>query len=377
MSGLSEVLVEKDSFMITQHWPEQKIPNLPLVITFGIFSSKKTEKGFGTDFLLKNGFETIYVAQTPKSYYQGLTREEFCEYVFPVVNGKDVYTYGTSAGGYAAIYFGSAIGANVIALSPRLLIDPDLCSVFSAKSKTENASDFLHTPMQNLGAASDFNVGSVYLSFDPFDFGDNWYYENKINPVFPNCQVLKIENGQHNVAKTLLSSGCLKEFLMGVFKDKKIPNVDVDIEKDERYTSKKAAKLFSQSDYKGCAIFLEKTFTINPTLKATDLLRKMLMKGVFLIPPNKKLITRNIYRRLVKKYTALPSSSDALPSLFSILEFQERLLDFESALSAAEIGGIMFGNDQSLLKKIRQYKKILEYKDRLNNETKKEAVTGQ
>jgi len=45
-----------------------------------------TEQGFGTKFAAKHGYDHVYVAQKPGSWYQELSLEEFEEALWPLVS---------------------------------------------------------------------------------------------------------------------------------------------------------------------------------------------------------------------------------------------------------------------------------------------------
>ncbi len=113
-------LAQDRDFRITLHRADPSGDDRPIVVTFGGQPSDLTATGFGTAFLLGQGFDTVYVAQRHGTQYQGLSRERFVEGVAPVIAGRDVVTYGASLGGYAALYYGGAIDARIIAASPML-----------------------------------------------------------------------------------------------------------------------------------------------------------------------------------------------------------------------------------------------------------------
>src|SRR5690625_4435151 len=74
-------------------------------ITFHGIRGDIHSKGFGLDFLLKSGYNVIACTNAIGSYYQSLSFEAFKEAVCPVVAEKQVFLYGSSLGGYCAIYY--------------------------------------------------------------------------------------------------------------------------------------------------------------------------------------------------------------------------------------------------------------------------------
>ncbi len=93
-----------------------------LVITFNSMG-QTLEDDFGKDFLEQLNISQINVACSSKDFFQSLSLESFLEAVSPIAkNHSDIVTYGTSLGGYAAIYFGSVLQARTLAIAPRLPI---------------------------------------------------------------------------------------------------------------------------------------------------------------------------------------------------------------------------------------------------------------
>jgi len=67
-------LGKHDNYEITLHTCSAK-QGSKLIITFGGQPSDLASSGFGTDFVLSMGFDTIHVAQKFGTQYQGLSIE--------------------------------------------------------------------------------------------------------------------------------------------------------------------------------------------------------------------------------------------------------------------------------------------------------------
>lgn len=80
---------------------------------------------FGEDFLRKEGISAIHVMGVREDWYQYVEMAEAMRVVRQATAGAErVMTYGSSMGGYAALRFADAAGANaVLALSPQYSID--------------------------------------------------------------------------------------------------------------------------------------------------------------------------------------------------------------------------------------------------------------
>lgn len=82
--------------------------------------------GFGESYLQSRGMSAVVVLSRGDDWYQYPDMTKVLARIRDAVSGADrVMTYGSSMGGYAAIRFADAVGANaVLALSPQYSIDP-------------------------------------------------------------------------------------------------------------------------------------------------------------------------------------------------------------------------------------------------------------
>ncbi len=96
-------------------------PARGLVYTFtSIAFSDLNASGFGVHFLLGLGYDVVAFKCNNASWYQGLDFDTVRAVGRKSSGYEQVATYGTSMGGYAAILFSKALGANlVLALSPQ------------------------------------------------------------------------------------------------------------------------------------------------------------------------------------------------------------------------------------------------------------------
>ncbi|MES2815272.1 MAG: tetratricopeptide repeat protein [Pseudomonadota bacterium] len=84
--------------------------------------------GFGEDFLRHHGVSAIHVLGGGDDWYQYPEMTEAAAAIRTATSGAErVMTYGSSMGGYAALRFADALGANaVLALSPQYSLDPSV-----------------------------------------------------------------------------------------------------------------------------------------------------------------------------------------------------------------------------------------------------------
>lgn len=112
-------LAAHNYFLITYHQAGDA-PSDRIIISFGGLPTDIKTSGFGTGFSLRHGWDTIYVAQRYTTQYQGLSLEAFEDAIRDTIRNREVVTYGSSLGGYAALYYGGAISARILAVSPML-----------------------------------------------------------------------------------------------------------------------------------------------------------------------------------------------------------------------------------------------------------------
>lgn len=99
-----------------------------LVITFGSYTNEATleRAGFGESFLARAAIDAIHVIPRDNRWYQYDAMPGALAAIADVTRGHArVVTYGSSMGGYAALRFADACGAQAaIALSPQFSVDP-------------------------------------------------------------------------------------------------------------------------------------------------------------------------------------------------------------------------------------------------------------
>jgi hypothetical protein len=200
---ISKILSETEDYRITLH----DIGSNATVITFGYWGSGISQKGFGTDFCLKNGFNNIYVCCKGAQRFQHLSLDTFTDAVKEALKGKDVITYGLSLGGYAAIYYAAHIDARIVAFSPRNLSHP-----ITPRIK----QTFTHTQISQNPVSSQ----TPMIVLDPFDQTDFTFITKAIAPAYKKMHVIHIDNAGHSCFGAIKNSGQLKNFLLSLFAGK-------------------------------------------------------------------------------------------------------------------------------------------------------------
>lgn len=254
-----KVLADEDNFMITLH---ENFPRSDkLVITFGGLPSGKTKKGFGTDFALSLGYDTIFVAQKEKTGYQGLSLDSFYKYISPHIHSRECVTYGSSLGGYCAIYYAGIINALAIAAAPKNSAHPTI------NRKQYASLGFLHDEIVD----NPISKIEPVIIFDPNHNEETRYINNLILPAYPQARLVKVPFSGHTVLQTMKESRVLSDFMKTLIDKNQI--IDFELKTDESYVwnAEKGRHLLKKGDKKGVA-FLEKSLKLNPTKEAFEYL---------------------------------------------------------------------------------------------------------
>lgn len=108
-------------------------------------------KGYAEDFLLDRGFDVLAVKCARNNWFQDLSREALAELIGALPARYDqIVTYGSSMGGYAALYFAGCVGAaavTAIALSPQFSVDPAVPPHEPRWKGDAAAIQFAHQPL--------------------------------------------------------------------------------------------------------------------------------------------------------------------------------------------------------------------------------------
>lgn len=182
-----------------------------LVVTFSSFGDNDpSAPGFGQDFLEKNGCFVVAVKKRADNWYRDISPELFAEILMPLRSGFErCFTYGASMGGYAALYFGSAIDAEPIAISPRNSVDPRFA--LPEFARFVNMSKQHHSELSHVANPA-IRPRVVY---DPKVKSDLAYIDREVRPAFPNGSYTGFPFSGHPSAEAMLNIGQLKPFVLG------------------------------------------------------------------------------------------------------------------------------------------------------------------
>lgn len=214
MSYTKHILASSKNYKITKYVNNERKTN-KCVISFGEIDSTLDDEGFGKKFVMSLGLDFIYVAQKRYTQYQYLTAEKFESIVKESIENMEVYTYGSSLGGYCAIYYGGIINANILAFSPRIPAHPVIDKLMGKRFKNKG---FYHKEIFDAKKTKN----RVCIFYDENNFIDNYYIKNFVQRTYPNGDFFHVKNAGHYTARALLISQELKNVATNFFFDKEI-----------------------------------------------------------------------------------------------------------------------------------------------------------
>jgi hypothetical protein len=144
-----------------------------------------------------------------------LSVETFSDRVAPLVAGYgDVLTYGSSLGGYAALYFGGVVDARIIAAAPMFPAWPPLRNrAYAALAVTH--SELWEVPRSRHAPT---------VIFDPALPRDLRVVEDMVRRTYPDLRTVEVPHGGHQVLMALERAGQLKPLIMGLIARGDVPD---------------------------------------------------------------------------------------------------------------------------------------------------------
>jgi hypothetical protein len=238
-----------------------------IVISFGLVDSGLSDKGFGSDFAINSGWDTIYVAQASNTQYQDLDLEVFAGTVTPAIGGRRVVAYGQSIGGYCALYYGGSVNARIIALAPLNSAHPLI------GSKRFSHLRWKHRELVAVARGTQEPV----VVFDPQLPPDKKFFDELISPAYPNAHVVQLPFAGHTIALALHNSGELKPFLTSIIENGTVPEVRLIEEGSFIWHAERGHYLLKLKDFTAAETQFRKSIEIRMERRAvTGLLRILL-----------------------------------------------------------------------------------------------------
>lgn len=193
-------------------------PTKKVVATFDAIDKTNTAKPFAYKILKKKQVDLISLRRrTLNNYHQDLSREDYYQAIKKLVSYYNKrFAYGTSLGGYNALYLGSMIpNIKILAMAPRNPAHP----IYGTKErKTAKFNHPLSHPVNK-------DLRPIVL-FDPKERIDNPYITKEIMHSYPNGIYKEFYFAGHRVPTYLREIGVLKEVVSLFLGGKPIPDYD-------------------------------------------------------------------------------------------------------------------------------------------------------
>lgn len=243
-----------------------------LCITYDSINIVWSRNPFGFDFLKKQNLDIIAVRRRKStSYQQDLSYDDFYDTVKNLTEKyKRTVSYGFSLGGYSALYYGSKISDQVLAISPRNSIHP----VYGMKHTDSN--EFNHTLSQEHNA----NISPIIV-YDPKNIVDSNYIENDLLKSYPNSQLVKCPYAGHSTANYFSQIGVLKKVILSVLNDEDFPEIDKKLRvKSPAYLTSLARFCFKRNKLNWALMLVNRSLEIKPEEETSKVLKTKILKKI-------------------------------------------------------------------------------------------------
>lgn len=334
---VGDKVVKSESYSIYHY--NSNLNSSIVFICFDEMEGGLNSKGFGVEFLIKNNIEVLFVSHKRLSFYQELSDIELYEHVKKHLVKKKVFTYGTSLGGYAALYYAPILKAQAIAFSPRCSADP--IYINSAKFNI----DFKHESFVDQKVK---NTIKPIVIIDENEFKDYEYFTKKILPAYKEdiCKV-DMKFATHHIPKVMLEVGILKDFVLHIIENNKPPEFNFEFMQSGYSLSHQSLKSVLRKDFKEANLLLKQILNLMEGGNS----KLLLYKSTRLQAYNALVVNRSLNHKLDKIYIRASERSHVIKQHINLVEnnsnpqvFLEsqvnmymNLLDYERALEISTI----------------------------------------
>lgn len=317
-----EKIFDNGYIRAVHYTPKENKQKNKIVITFQTIAGSLSNSGFGTSFFEKRGIEYIFISHKGRSFYQKLSASDFYLIVRDYIVGKDVFLYGSSLGGYAAVYYSGVVNGQAIALSPRCTADP----IYG--SKREDVV-FNHTPISELeeDLISDFDP---IIAYDSSVLKDKIFMTSRILKCYEKSKILNVPNGMHPVGALMNNSGMLKDFIIGAIEKRDIViTKDFDPLTSPTYTFNIARECLAKNDTEGFNKNLYFCLKWGGHKRLVPLIRKAIHKNMLMFRIDSKDIpqsAKTFHANREKLDLNLYNSNDIIRIMMDNLDYSSALI---------------------------------------------------
>lgn len=196
-------LDKSETHRITYH--EHDPSSDRIVLCFGFDGhGNMGPRGFGSDFCDRNGWNHVYIGPSKGTYFRDLPADRFMEKLQDVLSNRTSVAYGTSLGGFAALWYGSHANARILASSPR---NPGHGLINAGPSGK------LPAPLNGMLADAPRAAANPVVIYDRTQRKDHIMVKHWLQPAYPDAQIIHIPNSGHQAMDRLKQAGVLSRFV--------------------------------------------------------------------------------------------------------------------------------------------------------------------
>ena len=233
----------------------------PLIITFDPVDSNKRIGSFGIKFCVENKFDVVHFALAGKTQYQYLGRDFFFK-TLKIISTKYPKTilYGSSLGGFAALYYSDIFNSDVIALSP---YDPYHPYILKKFNKEINHKVIYQADIENFPVTT----GRIIMTLDRSIPGDLEFYNHFLKKKFSKAELFFADYYGHPITTILQKTKQVRQVILAAIEGGGfLPNRKI-IEQDSYYFYNQAIYLCRIGNFAIAKTVLMYALTIEDTEK--------------------------------------------------------------------------------------------------------------
>ncbi|MGE7932219.1 hypothetical protein [Viridibacillus arvi] len=247
-------------------------PTNTVFATFDSIDKTWERTPFAFNLLKKKRVDLISLRRrTTKNYHQDISREEYYETVAKLADGYEKkFAYGTSLGGYSALYFGSTIDCNILALSPRNSAHPNHGTKMRVETVFQHELQHPYNPRI-----------TPTIIYDPKDSIDRKYMKKVIRKAYPNAKYIYYPYAGHRISIYLSQIGVLKDIVNRFMAEEPIPNYERTLRSKSTEYHRILAMHCSKTNKKNWALQLtEESIRLSPTYDRPRVLKVELLRDL-------------------------------------------------------------------------------------------------
>ena len=190
--------------------------------------------GFGTEFLLREGFDVLAVRNAVDDWYMSIGDGEIAALNGILQPYERRGSYGSSMGAFAAIRFAKALGVQrSVAISPVLDIGQDWDTRYEVdRAIAARAGPW--SPGQMIIPDHISPDTTYHVALDPF-CGEDARHARNLAEVAPRRSIVRVPLGGHPVGPTMRDAGVLAKFVRNAILHNDTANIEVKQERNERF----------------------------------------------------------------------------------------------------------------------------------------------